>query len=77
MKEDLYVKLKDIVSNDALIQIIADPFSSRVLKIGNYQAIPYGGTHVEHIKDIGAIDVVSIKKIKEKIRIRYEVVLLQ
>jgi len=45
----------------------------RICKIGPYEAIPCGGTHVSHLKDIGQIVLTGIKSKKGKTKISYEV----
>lgn len=44
----------------------------RLVKIGDYQAIPCGGTHLHHTGEINFLNIKHIKHKKGKIRISYE-----
>jgi len=51
-----------------------DPFSSRAVKIGDYPAIPCGGTHVENLSAIESTTIRSVKAKGGKIRMGFETV---
>jgi alanyl-tRNA synthetase len=57
---------------DLAVSIQGDPMADRAIKIGAYDAIPCGGTHVATLSEIGSITARTIKSKGGRIRISYE-----
>jgi len=60
-----------LVADDVIFEIIGDPHKSRALKIGAYDAVPCGGTHVTSSGQLAGITVGKIKRRKGRLRISY------
>lgn len=56
-----------------LISGLPDGKKIRICKIGNYDAVPCGGTHVSSLCEIGHLNIIKITTKKEKTKISYEV----
>ncbi len=46
---------------------------SRIVAIGNYIALPCGGTHVANLAQLGSIKITKVKRQKTNVRVSYEV----
>lgn len=78
---------KDPVLADALSELIAadlaaglqvsmegDPATDRLIRIGDYPAIPCGGTHVRNLSEIDQISINAVKLKGGRLRVSYEAV---
>ncbi|MDP2090366.1 MAG: alanyl-tRNA editing protein [Candidatus Gracilibacteria bacterium] len=57
--------------SNLVVEVQGDPFSSRKVKIGGFNSIPCGGTHVKQLKDIGLLIIDSAKEKKGRFRVSY------
>lgn len=72
LKRTINASIERCIAENCGVQVIGDPFTNRAIKIGDFEPIPCGGTHVKEIRQIGRALVTSIKKKKDKIRMSYE-----
>lgn len=63
--------MSDVVKSNVSTHIEGDPFVNRSLAIGDFSAIPCGGTHVKSVSEIGMIVIDSTKEKKGRIRVSY------
>src|SRR5262249_52561812 len=70
LERDIYQHIKDATP----VVTIGDPYNDRSIRIGEYAAIPCGGTHVSSIDQIRNITIDSVKKKSGRARISYSVV---
>ena len=61
----------DLAANLPVV-IVGNPFHDRTIKIGNYDAIPCGGTHVTQLEEVATTVVRSIKSKGGRIRISFD-----
>ncbi|MEN8723815.1 MAG: alanyl-tRNA editing protein [Alphaproteobacteria bacterium] len=66
-------RLAALINDDVPVAITGDPYSDRAMKVGDYQAIPCGGTHVASLAQIGTVTIEGAKRKKDKLRIKYSV----
>lgn len=57
---------------DLPVVIVGDPFKDRAIKIGSYDPIPCGGTHVSRLGEVATTVVRSIKAKSGRIRISFD-----
>ena len=65
-------EVDDAINQDLPVVIIGDPHSDRAIRIGDYQPIPCGGTHVARTSQIGAVRVEGVKRKSGRIRLSYK-----
>jgi Ser-tRNA(Ala) deacylase AlaX len=68
----LEAALKQAIDSDLPIQIIGDPFVNRAVQIGTYPPVPCGGTHPVSTRELGRIEIKSVKNKGGKFRVSYE-----
>lgn len=73
MAERLQAAVNAKIAANMPAEIVGDPFASRALQIGDYVAVPCGGTHVRSCGEIGTVTIGKIKQEKDRLRIRYSV----
>lgn len=61
----------DLAANLPVV-IVGDPFKDRAIKIGDYEPIPCGGTHVSRLGEVATTVVRSIKAKSGRIRISFD-----
>lgn len=75
-KSEIELSLQDAVNSsikaDLPIIICGDPYASRSIKIGDFAAIPCGGTHAKSTSELGAIKIKGCKLKGDKLRVSYE-----
>lgn len=55
------------------VQVEGDPFTQRSIRIGEFAAVPCGGTHVTRLGALGLLVIRSAKVKKEVLRVSYDV----
>ena len=66
-------RIEEIVQSGAPILVQGDPFSDRSIKIGDFAAIPCGGTHARSTTELGVIRIRTAKIKGGLLRVSYEV----
>lgn len=66
--------LREAIARALAVRVVGDPFHSREIMIGEYKAIPCGGTHVESLSQIATIRITGIKKKGDRVRVSYEAI---
>ena len=70
--DDINRRLASDLAANLPVVIVGDPFKSRAIKIGGYEPIPCGGTHVSRLGEVGTTIVRSIKAKSGRIRISFD-----
>ncbi|MBS1155486.1 MAG: hypothetical protein H6R07_1410 [Proteobacteria bacterium] len=70
--EEIHARLTADLAQSLSVTIESDPFQTRTIRIGDYPAIPCGGTHVGQLGEIASILVTGIKAKSGRIRISFE-----
>lgn len=73
IKSSLSQALAEAISADIPVQICGDPLTNRTIKIGDFPAVPCGGTHPEHLGLLNQVELTDVKTKKGKLRISYSV----
>lgn len=68
-------EISRILSSQEHVQVIGDPYTDRAIQIGQYKAIPCGGTHVTTTDQIGSIKIDALKKKNGRLRVSYTVII--
>lgn len=75
--DDMHTQLSEqlaiAIQNELPVNILGHPQSDRSVQIGNYPALPCGGTHITNLSEITAIKLGKITRKKGKLRLRYTV----
>lgn len=71
-KTKLETELHDAIQRDLPIQIVGDPFETRAIQIGTYPPVSCGGTHPTSTRELGRIEIKSVKVKGGKLRVSYE-----
>ncbi len=70
--DDINSRLASDLAANLPVAIVGNPFHDRTIKIGNYEAIPCGGTHVTQLGEVATTVVRSIKSKGGRIRISFD-----
>lgn len=70
--EDINARLTSDLAADLPVVIVGDPFKDRAIKIGSYEPIPCGGTHVSRLGEVAATIVRAVKAKSGRIRISFD-----
>lgn len=71
MQENLSEQLRAVIQKDITVQITGNSQSDRSIQIGDYPALPCGGTHIASLSEITDIKIGKITQKKGKLRVRY------
>ncbi|MEW6731950.1 MAG: alanyl-tRNA editing protein [Acidobacteriota bacterium] len=64
--------LRDAIEADLAVSIVGDPLTARAIQIGDFTAVPCGGTHLERLGQLDQIILTGIKLKGGKLRISYQ-----
>ncbi|MGK7923265.1 MAG: alanine--tRNA ligase-related protein [Trichodesmium sp.] len=64
--------LAKAINADLPVCICGDPFSNRSIAIGEFPAVPCGGTHPENLGILGKVDITKVKTKKGNLRVSYQ-----
>ena len=67
----LQTRVDQLISDEIPMEIVGDPFSSRALKIGDYEPVGCGGTHVDNTRSLAGLTIGKTKLKKGRLRISY------
>lgn len=70
--DDINARLASDLAANLPVVIVGDPFKDRAIKIGSYEPIPCGGTHVSRLGEVATTIVRSIKAKSGRIRISFD-----
>lgn len=70
--DDINTRLASDLAANLPVVIVGDPFKDRAIKIGGYEPIPCGGTHVSRLGEVATTIVRSIKAKSGRIRISFD-----
>ncbi|TVU54488.1 MAG: threonine--tRNA ligase [Arthrospira sp. PLM2.Bin9] len=73
VNELLSAALTKAIDADLPVSICGDPFSNRSIAIGDFMAVPCGGTHPESLGVLGKVEITKLKIKKDKLRVSYRV----
>jgi Ser-tRNA(Ala) deacylase AlaX len=65
--------LTKAIESDLSVQICGEPLINRLIKIGDFPAVPCGGTHPEHLGLLNQVHIADVKNKKGKLRVSYSV----
>ncbi len=63
--------LADAIAQDMPVMVVGDPEVNRAIKIGDFPAIPCGGTHLQSIAALRHVEIITIKMKDGRLRISY------
>lgn len=69
---EVEVALADCLAAKLPVDLHGEPLTDRAIRIGDFAAVPCGGTHVSSLGEIGAISIRSVKIKGGKARVSYE-----
>jgi alanyl-tRNA synthetase len=72
IKDYLTVALQKAIEDNSPIAILGSPSTIRSIQISTFSAVPCGGTHLQNLGELQAINLAGIKIKKGKLRISYE-----
>lgn len=72
IQKSLPAFIEEAIRANLSVRIQGDPSTDRSIQIGEYAAIPCGGTHVRSLGEIAQVSVLSVKKKGKRIRVSYE-----
>jgi Ser-tRNA(Ala) deacylase AlaX len=61
------------IATGAPVHILRSEETGRSIQIGDFDAVPCGGTHVENLEELAAVEIRSIKPQKDLLRVSYTV----
>lgn len=67
LKQDI----ASVIDADLPIHVVGDPFTDRYTQIGEYSAVPCGGTHLQWLSELAEVRVTRVRIKSGKIRISY------
>jgi alanyl-tRNA synthetase len=74
--DEVLKRLSDALSQaigDGLpVEIIGDPLVSRSIQIGEFSAVPCGGTHLENLDSLDEVELTKVKIKSGKLRVSYQ-----
>jgi len=73
VNESLTEALTKAIDADLTVSICGDPFYNRSIAIGDFMAVPCGGTHPESLGVLGKVEITKLKIKKNKLRVSYRV----
>lgn len=73
VKDFLPTALAEAIAKNLPVRICGNPLNDRSIAIGDYPAVPCGGTHVEWLGILGKVEIAKVKVQQGKLRISYRV----
>ena len=73
LKDQIMKGVQKAIDEDMPTEIVGDPFTDRKLKVGGWDAVGCGGTHLKSLGVIAKVEIGKIKVKKGQTRVRYEV----
>lgn len=71
VKDALVPALAEAIEADLPVRIYGDPFTNRSIAIGDFAAVPCGGTHPERLGILGKVEIAKVKAKQGKLRVSY------
>jgi alanyl-tRNA synthetase len=73
LQNTLSEALVRVMSSDLEVAEVGDPYSARAIRIGDFEAVPCGGTHVRRISEIGRVTITKVRLKEARVRLSYAV----
>ncbi|MCT7960710.1 hypothetical protein NG791_08505 [Laspinema sp. D1] len=70
-QEAMIPALAEAIQADLPVRICGDPFKNRSISIGDFPAVPCGGTHPERLGVLEKVEISKIKIKQGKLRVSY------
>lgn len=64
--------INEAVVSDMKVAICGNPYVNRAVQIGDFDAIPCGGTHVSSTSVLGAVHIKGVKVKGDRMKVSYE-----
>lgn len=63
--------IASVIDADLSVHVVGDPFTDRYIQIGQYSAVPCGGTHLQRLSELAEVRVTRVRMKSGKIRVSY------
>ncbi|SOE97670.1 Ser-tRNA(Ala) deacylase AlaX (editing enzyme) [Burkholderia sp. D7] len=70
--DELNRRIAEDIAADFGVCVLGDPYSTRMIRIGDYPAIACGGTHVSTLCTVASVMVTAVKRKGDRIRVSYD-----
>jgi alanyl-tRNA synthetase len=72
LAEELSDHLSRLIAADLPIRIVGDPFRFRAIRIGDFEPVGCGGTHVATTSELAGLRITGIRKKSGRLRVSYQ-----
>lgn len=73
LKGSISSRIDRLILKNTPVCVVGDPLSARAIQIGDFLAIPCGGTHLTNLNQLQTVTLTNIKVKDNKLRISYNI----
>lgn len=73
LKDAISNEIEKLILKNTPVFIVGNPISSRAIQIGDFSAIPCGGTHLTNLNQLQTVTLTNIKVKGNRLRVSYNI----